>query len=639
MAPTECEGVEGRFLEWGATTLTRLNTWVATRISMENIDLNAASMKEKWLGMGDWWLRWIKHWKAVAQDNPSLPGAEPLLPEYTPQYLRKNYGAHLERRHNAEPTTKTLKDLLDLLTEGWLRACEGQNADSSSFLVDVDRVFLAARKDDQRAASRSEWLSWIGTQVRCALYQASIHEVATRIPVKLPGALLRAGIWTPTMALSQIARICHPPHRANSLIAFLHEIPKNIDRLIVSKSIAMANDFADGYLRPLALAALAPHVNAPQEIRLTVAILASASDLSRESAAGEILAREIILSITRHLSQNMPEWLVYDVADAARGLNDPLALANLSEHVPTHLRDTLLSEALELATRTNHLGALIALVSKISSPSKESTIASATSTAWSLSDTYERTRSLSILASFFPDQHAAKIRTRAAQSAMSIQDAGDQVLAMLAIADQVPDQVQRTLLDNCLTVARKIEPQIYRAEILTEVGLRLADSSQCEILNEALTESKTIGDVEWQTRALGTLVPRIPAGMQAAVQMAVRSGYERMLSSDSSLRERTGIRQNLPPESVLDVFSGYRNMGGYDQSFRATAIATEGMGLSDMDRLSLALDELDKLRLEERAALFAGIEEWATTMLLPLARPETAGEMAQAIMDVSRWWP
>jgi truncated hemoglobin YjbI len=351
-----------------------------------------------------------------------LPGLRQRETRRTDEgYGLRHLGAHLL----AGGETETLRRLLTLEHEGrnlWFTVQEGERQ-SAVFLEDVRRLWAWARTEDARAAAQGNKAPHLGTEIRCALIEASLHSLAGNIPPALLAALVEKGVWTPAQGLAYARQVPDPWQRAEALEKLAPHLPENL----LAQALAAAREIRDVPVRAWALAALAPHL--PPDLQPTV--------------LAEALA-------------------------AARGIRDERwraqALAALAPHLPPDERPQVLAEALaaarEIGDADDRAEALAALAPHL----PPNLLPQALAAARGIRDERWRAQALATLAPHLPPDERPQVLAEALAAAREIGDADDRAEALAALAPrlaELPRPALYPLWDKTLPVlARRTRPDL-----------------------------------------------------------------------------------------------------------------------------------------------------------------------------------
>ncbi|MBP2233290.1 uncharacterized protein YeeX (DUF496 family) [Azospirillum agricola] len=181
------------------------------------------------------------------------------------------------------------------------------------------------------------------------------------------------------------------------------------------------------------------------------------------------------------LAPRLPEGLLAEALDAARGVGDDAAraavLVELARLLPEQGRAPVLAEALDAA--------------------------------WGIGDDAARAAVQGELARLLPEQGRAPVLAKALDAARRIAADQPRAEALAGLAQQLPE----ILLAKALDAARAIHNDRARAQALAGLARHLPEA----LLAEALDTARAIRDNWVRAGALAGLVPHLPKGGQAPV--------------------------------------------------------------------------------------------------------------------------
>lgn len=142
-------------------------------------------------------------------------------------YLLQHYGLHIEASKNST------RDLLRLVSDPWRSAWLAFSGDAAGFLVDVQRAWRAAEREDQRAIAAGVPAEHLADEVRCALCVASVSSLADRIPPSLLSALFEKGVWSLDRVREHARRISDEEKRSGALLELAKKAaPEQLEGLL-----------------------------------------------------------------------------------------------------------------------------------------------------------------------------------------------------------------------------------------------------------------------------------------------------------------------------------------------------------------------------------------------------------------------
>jgi hypothetical protein len=483
----------------------------------------------------------------------------------------------------------------------------------------------------------------------------------------------------PAEALAACAALTEEHERTNRLIALAPHLPE--PQLLEALEIARRSK--DFLYRVRALAGVAPHLpereredalrdilnavrRAPRGRPDGIAEVESVAELFRGETlrlAVEVLLRdggqwtrtethaEVLAALAPRVPEQLLERVLEQLGNPAEDRYPVHMLVALAPHLPEQLQPAALDAAEQLDYRATEV--IVALAPRLSPALHERAL-----------EVARASRSTLALAALAPQVRNADIVAEAIQAIEDDPDA-DSILALangLAANDRrlTPD-CQRTLLE----VVMSFESPSHRVEALDSVGPLLAG----DLVEEALARARRLTDDP--ARVIASLAPGLPEGRRGAL---LDEGLENVksLGSPESHFTLEALAPHLDDAQIeamvawvaSDVSNSRPGPSITDTTWALTPVLTDtafrvllraAVSLSDnwrlLDSLMGAADRvgLDTLNrsfsdwlastgqrtrestLEELAAL--------TPALARIMPPEGIAHVADAIDDVTRWWP
>mgnify|MGYP001024349337 CR=1 FL=1 len=384
---------------------------------------------------------YLNEWGGLERGLPGLRQRETRRADEG--YGLRHLGAHLLAGGEAE-TLRRLLALEDKERNLWFTVQE-EEGQAAVFLEDVRRLWTWARAEDAHAAAQGNEAPHLGTEIRCALIEASLHSLVANLPPQLPVWLVQHHLWTPRQALTYI---CQNPDEGNRAEA-LEELLPSLSPELLPEALAAAREIGYAYARARVLTALAE--------RLPPELLPEALAAARE---------------------------IKDVEDRAR------VLTALAERFPEILPEAL-SAAREIKNASYRARALTALAKRFPEVLPE-VLPEALAAARKIKNERHRTGDLT--------ERLPEVLPEALAAAREIKDADARARVLTALTERMPE-----LLLEALAAAREIEDASYRARVLTALAERLP----LELLPEALAAAREIKDADDRAHFLTALAPRL----------------------------------------------------------------------------------------------------------------------------------
>jgi DNA polymerase III delta prime subunit len=264
---------------------------------------------------------YLSEWGGLEQGLPGLRRRETRRTDAG--YGLRHLGAHLLAGGEIE----TLRRLLTLEHEGrnlWFTAQE-EEGQAAVFLEDVRRLWAWAREENKRAAAQGKEAPHLGTEIRCALLEASLGSLAGNIPPALLAALVEKGVWTAAQGLAYARQAPDPRQRAEALTALSPHLPPDL----LPQALATARDIEDEHWRVAALTALIPRLSS----NLLPEALATAQEIKDGYWRAQALA-----ALAFHLPPEQQPQMLAEALATAQEIKDGYwraqALAALAFHLP-----------------------------------------------------------------------------------------------------------------------------------------------------------------------------------------------------------------------------------------------------------------------------------------------------------------
>jgi uncharacterized protein YeeX (DUF496 family) len=538
-------------------------------------------------------------------------------------YGLRHLGAHLL----ASGETETLRRLLTLEHEGrnlWFTVQE-EEGQAAVFLEDVRRLWGWARAEDARAAAQGNEAPHLGTEIRCALIEASIHSLSGRITLALLVALVEKGIWPPSQGLVYAHQVPDLKQRVEALGRLVPYLPPEQQPQILAEALATARKIKGERARAEALATLIPHLPPEQKPQVLSEAIVAARKIVKEGERNDaltalatrlaelgywqeslIVASEIehssmgfvVKVMVRLVSQLAELGYHREALAAAREIGDKSAraqaLAALTSHLPPDLLVEALAAAREIGDKSARAQALAALVTRLARLGRHREALDVTK---EIDDEFVRVRTLTSLAPYLPEDLRKQALHKALVAAGKIRYekgcAKDYALALAALAPYLPPDLREKALRKGLAAAKKI----WWAEDRAEAVIALAPHLPPDLLPQVLAAAREIEGKDDRALALAALAltPHLPHGLQKLQKQALREA----LATEMSWRNRA---------SALAILATHLAKQGYYQEALVTArkIGYKGICVDNfLWTISVITDITKKRRLITRVLLTA----------------------------------
>lgn len=423
--------------------------------------------------------------------------------EEIPVYIIQYYGAHLKRAQ--QPIEKFMPIIHH---EGWARAWFAIEGSYGGYLQDVRQVREQCRNLDLQTIETSGKSIYLACQFRCALIEASIHNLAGGISAKLIAVLVELGIWTLSQALVFINQMPEKSLQSKAMIALIphlkdHQLLKLLETAQLIEFEDFRHDLLNNLISRLPKEALqrgleaVRTINDKRERAHSLLILAQRSpEIANEALdIGQTIVDErnrtiVLLELVKY----HPE-VADEILKTVRAINDEKYRADVLIKL-TSLHSEVAGKTLEVAqTITNEelrAGVLIILASYL--PDKINKILEEVR---AIKDEKHRLIAISKMAQYDPE-----VANEVLEGTRSTWYGNEslRVDILTTLAQHLPDKI-----NEILKAIREIENNSYRASALSKLVHQYP-----EIASEALEAARTIWDKEYRANTLIEMAKYLP---------------------------------------------------------------------------------------------------------------------------------
>jgi uncharacterized protein YeeX (DUF496 family) len=491
-------------------------------------------------------------------------------------YLRHFWIAHLYAAGDWQRIQQVLTEIVPssdgkYCLQPWQAARFAVEGSDTAYLADLDLLWRWAEQQNDFSLA-----------MRCALIDASLRSRSSDLRPELLVQLVQVGtpdgVWSPAVALEQIA---HMPEPINQVVCLKALLKAGII-LPWQRTLEIASSIIDQNYRAEALSSLASYL--PPNL-LTKA-LQTAQTISNKDYRARALS-----ALVPHFSLNQQEDVLAETFRAAQTIKNEqyriLALTNLVPHLPSKL----LAQALQAVEAINDESIRVEALSTFVPHLTPNLMAEALQIARALSGEYWRADALSVLVPYLPPY----LLTEAFQLAYVIENQQHRAVAIAAIAPYLP----ANLLSEALQIVQAISDKMSRVMALTTLGSLLPAGQRDDVLAEALQIAYVMDDERSRAQALTALGPLLPSDQQKnALTAALQAA--RSISIDSSRAQALTVLAPLLPSDqqknvLIEALQAVRSI--YDKRSRSRALTALSPYLPPnllSEALQLAYDISDK---------------------------------------------
>ncbi|MEL7353191.1 MAG: NB-ARC domain-containing protein, partial [Cyanobacteria bacterium J06560_5] len=362
---------------------------------------------------------------------------------------------------------------------GWYEACDAIGK-PAGFVNDLGRAWAIAVESYEATLGETVALLY-----RYALMRGSLNSLASKVPAKMVGGLVKEGYWQVAQGLAYAQQAQEPWHRAECISAIVPYVPE----ALLTEVLKTVGQIKDAAYRSYVLSKLAerfPSVWADvldtiQQIQdrygnhrnqtegfsyralalsiiikqLPVQYLSAAIDITRQIQ--DAADKATVLTKLAHL----PEVLWPEALAITREIEDDSyrssALSAMSEHLPEALWPEALTIVREIEDDSYRSSALSAMAERLPELWPE-----ALAITCEIEDDYSRSSALSAMAEHFPET----LWPEALAITCEIEDDSYRSSALSAMAEHFPE----TLWPEALAIVREIEDDSYRSSALSAMA-------------------------------------------------------------------------------------------------------------------------------------------------------------------------
>jgi F0F1-type ATP synthase delta subunit len=443
-----------------------------------------------------------------------------LLPKRASSYFVQYYGAHLER---AGQSTEVF---LSLVSDGWHQAWVALEGSHTGFLNDIGKAWRAAERDDEEAIAGGSVAPYVGSEVRCALCQASINSLAINIPPPLLTALVKHGVWTPVQGLAYARQVPDSKQRVAALAALIPPLLET--RSLLERILETALVIDDDEDRVQLLKELAPYLPKQQGDEVLQRALDSTPSISYEGSR----------ALAPYLSEQQKDELVQGMLRRALNSDLEFRIDALSEVLPflsEQQREAEVQGAFKLTSKLklelSRAQALVDLAPYLG----RSLHQNALKKALAIKDPRYRARALAGLAPYLPEQSKSRVVQETLKATGEMEYKGDGAEALVDLAPHLPESLKAEVVQEALKMASMIEDDTDRAGVLSTLIPYLPEQRKREVVQKTLEMTQTISEVS-RADVLKVLAPHLSEHLLQEALKAVQT-----ISSSISRSEALGV--------------------------------------------------------------------------------------------------
>lgn len=562
-----------------------------------------------------------------------------IEPKNVSPYIIQYYSAHLIR------AGCDVQDFVGLLSEGWQQAWFSLEGSYSGFLNEVKKVWDVAKVENGKSISNGKAAVYLGTEIRCALYQSSIISLLQNIPSKLLLILVEKQVWTLSQGIAyarQIPVIYTKFELLTKLACRLQlQEPRRSEILAEVRDLVEVIEDKNSRAQALCrLAALLPEAKRREALLKALVIAETAVTVHvRQNRCPETTIEWWAQKVLKDIARQLPDDLLDELLVAVRmiaGEDQVKVLRKLAPHFPKR-RHEILTEALATACvvedesgRARALGYLVphlpkALLTKVLLAAKAIEDKKARAQVLSkltphltevqqhkvliellelvqlIIPEYVQAELLGNLVARLPEDLLAK----ALEVAQSIKDKEERARLLIKLAPRLPQVQQQEVLEKAWVLARAISDKWRRVRTLSKLIQHLPETQRHHLLEETLATVESIKESWCLANALSNLVPYLLVDSPVAFvpQFQRISAGLNMIEVKRQLLIMTmhKLASHLSKEEMDDVLTEFRPVRAKDYRVKVKVLCKFVMYLSEEQRYEVLEQKLGQVLAAVRA--------------------------------------
>jgi hypothetical protein len=321
-----------------------------------------------------------------------------------------------------------------------------------------------------------------------ALAQESVHEGERAYLLALLAPRLSEPLLGKALTVARGIRGVY--ERAEALVQLVPRLPEPLKGVVVQEALAALRATGNEFIgRPRAMAELASDLPELQRDVVLREALTTVKSIRDHDGRAEALA-----GIIRHL----PESLLGDALELARGVTDPRVLIDLLPRLPEPFLLDALVKVREIYWEDIRVEWLTALAPHLSQP----LLGGALLVARGLVYEYERVRAYRVLASYLPEPQRSAVLIEAFEVARGMREEFWRRRALALLAPDLSVSPHAKLL----MMSWNSGDVDYRAQVIADFAQHLPEP----LLEEALAALRELGEASERTEVLSELTTDLP---------------------------------------------------------------------------------------------------------------------------------
>jgi hypothetical protein len=426
--------------------------------------------------------------------------------------------------------------------------------------------------------------------------------------------------------------------QVTALIAWAIHLPEEDRRHVLQKTLGVAQSMGQRHGQAAALAAIIPHLAEEERPPIVRAALDTA-----QARRHDVRRHEALLAVAPYLPIADRLSVLTQVLNEVRRRRDAPSLASELLPIVPHLPEVLLPEALDIVWKIDSLidrrNVLAALAPRLPEPLLRQALEVERSLEPILISEVENPVYVRVqdedLAQLLPRLAEIGAAHEALPQAETIADPYFRALGLAGIAKYLPESERTPVLRDTLTVAQTESGKWRQAHLLVTLAPLLSESLRLE----ALVTARNLDDAALRAWVLASLAPYLPAQEQQAALRDALATIQGTGTADQKVQVLSilvpclaGPLANTALDMVIEMDDDY---------LRAHALQVIALSLARLPTATLCTlwcKLLHRLAARTRANVLTELAAMGSVLTV-LGDEVSAIEAAEAIGDVTRWWP
>jgi hypothetical protein len=437
---------------------------------------------------------------------------------------------HLVEHLATSGKVKELHNLLSLETSNkhnaWYEA-RLDFGDIQGYLDDINLAWKLTEYDNYHL-DKQDRVAFIGLQVRYALIQASIRNLAMKIPPVLLGVAVAQCLVSPSLGLTYALQMTNVDTKVKALTEIVPHLTEAMQQRAIREVMTLLDRIEEPSIRLKALIVIIPSLSGIQQRDASIRALKilSHSELNDVELAG----------ILRRLVPFLNSDLQREALKVTQGFHDVDFRMEVQIDLLPYFSESLLQEMIDLAHNIKHDHEWTQDLIKFAPHLTEALIVKALAATKKVSSEYYRVTILVELVPLLPETLKKDAIRDAMTAARSVKWKWPKVKALAMIMPFILGESVQEISIEALTVTKQIKNKHHRIRALNLLIPYLSENLRRYALGEIISGAEKTHDL----RVLGEIMSCIPEDTQKKVIRRIRKTIRKTRKShDTHMQAKT----------------------------------------------------------------------------------------------------